>query len=187
VSTKTGPTVALATSAAVPRLHAEDAVLVVALARLGIRGVPVVWDSPAGSRGGPVLIRSVWDYHLRLDEFLAWVARAGAAGAVWNAPAIVRWNAHKIYLRDLERSGIDVVPTLWIEPNASPDLGRELARLEWGELVVKPSVSASAHRTLRFAAGDHDAPAAHAARLARDGIAMVQPYLRSPGPSTERR
>ena len=172
-------TLALATSAAVPTLHADDAVLVEALARRGIRGVPTVWDAPGALNGGAILLRSVWDYHLRSAEFLAWVARVGAVGTVWNDPALVAWNAHKTYLRELEERGVSVVPTLWVERGGVLELEREVAARGWGDVVVKPAVSASAHRTGKFAAGDGRAAQEHLTALARDGMAMVQPYLHS--------
>ncbi len=157
--------------------------LVEALAKRGIRGVAVVWDAGEAMDADAILLRSVWDYHLRSEEFLAWVARAGAAGTVWNDPALVAWNAHKTYLRDLEGRGVAVVPTLWVERGAAVDLGREVAARGWGDVVVKPAVSAGAHRTVCFAASERGAapPQAleHLARLASDGVAMVQPYLHS--------
>ena len=49
-----------------------------------------------------VLVRSVWDYHLRPAEFLLWVdAVEGTGTRLLNPPAVLRWNHHKSYLRDL--------------------------------------------------------------------------------------
>ena len=51
------------------------------------------------------------------DEFLAWVDGLAAAGVpVVNAPAHLRWNLDKRYLRDLEAAGVPTVPTSWVEP-----------------------------------------------------------------------
>ena len=42
-----------------------------------------------------VVIRSCWDYHLRPDAFLAWIARLESLGiATVNSPAVIRWNAN---------------------------------------------------------------------------------------------
>src|SRR5437870_558952 len=58
------------------------------------------WDEPV-----PTVIRSTWDYIHDLEGFLAWAERAARAAKLWNPLAIVRWNAHKSYLADLEQRG----------------------------------------------------------------------------------
>jgi glutathione synthase/RimK-type ligase-like ATP-grasp enzyme len=65
----------------------------------------------------------------------------------------VRWNLDKRYLRDLAARGVPIVPTLWIEPGdgTTPEEAvRRIAEAGWPELVVKPTVSAGAWRTLRL-------------------------------------
>ena len=173
------PTVAMATCSAHPDLYADDRPLVDALEVLGVRSVPVIWGAAPPARVDAWLIRSVWDYHLRAEEFLAWVARASARTPMWNDPALIRWNSHKTYLRDLEGRGVSVVPTIWADAARTPGLAAELEARGWGDVVVKPAVSASAHRTARFAAKDRAAAQAHCDELARRGVAMVQPYLTS--------
>ncbi|MCL4814929.1 MAG: hypothetical protein KJ061_20795, partial [Vicinamibacteraceae bacterium] len=80
-------TVAVATS--LVELPPGDLALLSALRRRGADAAPVVWSSPHVDWRGfdLVLIRSCWDYHLRLHEFLAWVeALEAAAVPVLNAP-----------------------------------------------------------------------------------------------------
>jgi len=172
-------TVALATCSRYPALYADDVPLAQALARLGIYAVPAVWDAPPPHDVDAWIVRSVWDYHLRAAEFLAWVDRTGAMRPFWNDPALIRWNAHKTYLRDLAGRGVAVVPTLWASAAHRVDLAAELGAHGWRDVVVKPAVSASAHRTARFSAHDRAAAQRHCDDLARDGVAMVQPYLAS--------
>src|ERR1043166_1597539 len=98
------PRIALATYAKLPTLNDDDRLLIPALAALGVTAVPAVWDSGQvcwdGFQGG--VIRSCWDYHLRPSEFLEWIARLERGGVtVWNPAALLRWNHHKHYLRDL--------------------------------------------------------------------------------------
>lgn len=112
------------------------------------------------------VVRSCWDYAWRLEEFLAW---AGSVPRLRNAVELLRWNTDKTYLRDLERAGLPVVPTVWSPVSADqlPDAA------EW---VVKPSVSAGSRDTARWS--DAAEALAHAAELVGAGrTAMVQPYL----------
>src|SRR4051794_11558693 len=74
--------IALAAQASLPHLNADDRRLVPAFAARGVHATAVVWDDPAidWSTFDAVVIRSCWDYHLRHDTFLDWVARLERAG-----------------------------------------------------------------------------------------------------------
>jgi hypothetical protein len=125
-----------------------------------------------------VLVRSCWDYHHRLEEFLAWVARLERAEVpVWNPPALLRWNSHKGYLRDLSARGIPIVPTRWLERGAPVDLAQLLRDAEWRDVVVKPAVSASAHGTWRTSVDAASADQRRLDELLRAGDVMVQPLM----------
>src|SRR5436190_22959089 len=79
--------IALATSAKLPTLNDDDRLLIPALAELGLGAVPAVWDSPdvCWEEFQGVLVRSCWDYHHRLEEFLAWVSRLERTTTPWNS------------------------------------------------------------------------------------------------------
>jgi hypothetical protein len=141
------PRIALATYATLPGLNDDDRLLVSALDKQGVAAVPAVWDSPdvTWSDFQGVLVRSCWDYHRRLPEFLEWIARLERDGRVlWNPPALLRWNSHKSYLRDLAARGVAIVPTRWLARGEPCGLAEVLRHEGWGEAVVKPAVSASA-------------------------------------------
>jgi hypothetical protein len=141
-----------------------------ALREAGLAVELVRWDDPAVEWTGfdLAVVRSCWDYAWRLEEFLGW---ADSVPRLRNPVEVLRWNTDKVYLRDLERAGLPVVPTVW-DPVGAGELPD--AR-EW---VVKPSVSAGSRDTARWGA-----PAAvleHVAELTGAGrTAMVQPYLSS--------
>src|SRR2546427_11679472 len=132
--------IALATAAKLPTLNDDDRLLVPALAELGFTAVPAVWDAPdvCWDECHAVLVRSCWDYHHRLEEFLAWVVRLDRAGIpLWNPPAVLRWNSHKGYLRDLAARGGPIVPTRWPGRGRPGDLPMLLAGAGWGGGGVK--------------------------------------------------
>src|SRR6266567_9024893 len=172
--------IALATSATLPTLNDDDRLLIPALAELGLGAVPAVWDSPdvCWEEFQGVLVRSCWDYHHRLEEFLAWVSRLEHAGIpVWNPPAVLRWNSHKGYLRDLAARGVPIVATRWLARGRRVGLPMLLEDAGWPDAVMKPAVSASASGTWRTsseaAAGDQ----ARLGELLRAGDVMVQPFV----------
>jgi glutathione synthase/RimK-type ligase-like ATP-grasp enzyme len=155
-----GPQIALATSLA--DLPPGDAALLEALRRQGARAAPAIWSSSCvdWAQYDLVVIRSCWDYHLRLNEFLAWVAALDAAGVrVLNVPALVRWNARKTYLRELDAIGLPVPETLWLDERDTVDVAAVCRARGWERAVVKPVVSASAYRTARRRTGIARGPA----------------------------
>jgi glutathione synthase/RimK-type ligase-like ATP-grasp enzyme len=174
------PRVALATQAALPQLCADDRLLIPALAAGGVHASAAVWSDPSvdWTTFDAVVIRSCWDYHLRHHDFLAWVARLERAGvALWNPPAVIRWNAEKGYLRELGERGVRIVPTRWIERGSTDTLHDLLHGAGWDAAVVKPAISASAHETWRTS---RDAAARDEARfraLLERGRVLVQPFM----------
>lgn len=148
----------------------DDQLAEAPFAEIGWKVEHVPWRRGEWERYGAVVIRSTWDYHKHPGEFLAVleeIARSGIRLA--NPLELVRWNARKTYLRDLEDRGLPVVPTLW-DPSPDDLLFDELGT---DEIVIKPVVSASAFHTYRLRRGDR-MEAAFA-----DREVLVQPFLRS--------
>src|SRR6267143_1734186 len=172
--------IALATAAKLPTLNDDDRLLIPALAELGFTAVPAVWDAPnvCWDECHAVLVRSCWDYHHRLEEFLAWVTRLERAGVpLWNPPAVLRWNSHKGYLRELAARGVPIVPTRWLARGRRVGLAQLLRDERWSDAVVKPAVSASATDTWRTSAATAGADQGRLEQLLRAGDVMVQPFI----------
>ncbi|MCA8975042.1 MAG: hypothetical protein KDC98_09990, partial [Planctomycetes bacterium] len=140
-----------------------------------------VWDAPGvdWSRYDSVLIRTTWDYQHKLPAFRRWLAEVGRRSRLFNPAAIVTWNTHKHYLRELEREGVALAPTLWLDRGTEVELGALVATLGCNEGFLKPCVGATARETLRFAL-DADGlrrAAAHLDRLLPHEDLMLQPFL----------
>jgi len=174
------PTIALATYAAAPELPPDDQILARALVRRGADARPVRWDAKVDwSAFDTVVVRSCWDYHLRHAEFLGWIDRVETAGVpLHNAASILRWNSDKRYLRDLERAGVGVVHTRWSDAGSgTPTLAAVLAEEGWGDVVIKPAISASATETWRVPAGRAAEWEDRFRAMAARGPAMIQPFI----------
>ena len=174
------PRIALATYAAFPDLPPDDQIFQRALERRGAETVPLLWDARVDwSNFDVVVVRSCWDYHLRHNEFLAWVDRVERGGAVLhNAPSILRWNSDKRYLRDLEQAGIDVVRTRWADTaQEPPSLASVLAEDGWHDVVIKPAISASATDTWHVPAGKSAEWEDRFRAMVRRGAVMIQPFV----------
>jgi hypothetical protein len=167
--------IALATAAEFPDLDDDGPALLAALSSLGIAADAAVWTDARVdySPYDLVVVRSCWDYHERLDEFLAWADRVAATTTLANAAQVLAWNTHKTYLRELGAVGLPVVETTWLDP------GDTFTVPASGEYVVKPAVSAGSRNTNRYVPGDHDDRATRHVRSLLDAglTVMVQPYL----------
>ncbi len=164
--------VALVTGSMFPDLYDDDFPLRDALRERGVTVDAVRWDDPDADWAAYDLavIRSPWDYPERHSEFVAWAHRVPRLA---NPADVVEWNTDKHYLRDLVAAGVPVTPTEFVEP------GESWTPPPTGEWVVKPTVSAAAQSTGRYAMpGQADLAVAHVDRLTAAGrTAMVQPYL----------
>ncbi|ADO74848.1 ATP-grasp domain-containing protein [Stigmatella aurantiaca] len=171
--------IAIVTYPGLPELDAHDALLVPALASLGLKAQPCVWDDPRLDWSLPkvAVVRSVWDSHLRRDAFVDWATRVGQRTRLYNPPEVLRWNTHKAYLRELQAQGIALTPTVWVPPGGSVDVDALMRERGWQAVVLKPVVSADALKTYRFAHAEAARAQAQLALLAAEGEVMVQPYL----------
>ena len=151
---------ALAVSQQPPELPAGEQALLAAFAGLGIAASAEIWSSGVDwSRFQAVVIRSCWDYHLRVDEFREWIHQLEARKIpVINPAELIRWNIDKHYLHELSERGVTIPDTLWLGHGERIDL-RELCHAHgWPSAVVKPLISASAYRTERKSAGVVEGP-----------------------------
>jgi glutathione synthase/RimK-type ligase-like ATP-grasp enzyme len=168
-----------------PEPDPDQDLLLDALRAEGARAELAAWDDERVEWGAfdACVIRSTWDYYHALPSFLAWLERVSSATRLLNPLAIVRWNVHKRYLRDLAARGAPVVPTRWIDRSSSPDALDGAVRELGMPVVVKPAVSAASFGTIRLddASAFDDARAHVASILDRPGVdeVMVQPYQRS--------
>lgn len=159
---------------------AYDHLAIAPLADRGWKVVDVPWTQPHVDWNDfeAVVIRTPWDYHQRLTEFLEVIDTIEKSSArLINSGEVVRWNIDKSYLKDLERAGLPIVPTLWVNDLQWQDIDRALDRFEVDEIVLKPTIGAGARDTFRIKRGQQlsvDVPT-----LYRSRTAMLQPFLPS--------
>lgn len=174
-----GKRIALATYERAPTLAMDEPLLVPALESLGAVAEPAVWsDASVDWRTyDAVVIRSCWDYHRRLGEFLDWLDRLEREGVrVFNPPGLVRWNADKRYLLDLSARGVAVIPTMIVPRGGAADVERTIAAEDWSRFVIKPAVSASGYETHALHAPLDEHARDAVARVTSLGDALLQPF-----------
>lgn len=114
-----------------------------------------------------------WGYHRDHGRWLKACATWREADlAVANPAEVLRWNSDKAYLARLADKGVPIPQTRWTDRVTQDQVDAAFAETGAPVLIVKPTVSAGAFRTLRLTPGEvlSDAP---------EGAAMIQPYLKS--------
>jgi hypothetical protein len=166
---------ALITSVGASDLGADGDLLLPELGRRGIAGTPVGWGADFTPRSfDGAVIRSATDYVDDPRRFLDWCAETSNRMPLANPVDVLAWNSDKRYLRDLERVGVAVVPTLWVEPGAA------LTGIRWERFVVKPVISAGARASATYGRSGLPEARRHVDAITAGGVtAMVQPHLTS--------
>lgn len=169
--------IGLATSREFPDLVGGEQLLYQELRRRGECRI-VFWDDPQESwrECDQIIIRTTWDYFVRVIEFLQWIDKVEAAGIkLHNPPDILRWNSDKLYMRDLSAKGVLIPETTWI---ARGKLTRDVLRKHVNcPCVLKPTVSGGAYSTFRVSPDNIDAVVEKLDGLAEEKGFMLQPFI----------
>src|SRR5258708_4836729 len=171
------PVVGFATDEQHRSLVPDDRIAAAEFERLGAEVVPVVWSETKAddSRCDLLVIRSCWDYHLRPQDFLHWTLEVGKRMPVLNPPALLRWNADKRYLREIEAAGFPIPTTIVLEPGSVTDPAALPRAHGMKTIILKPAISASAYGTFLLT---DNAPAHPGVReLLRDRTMILQEFV----------
>ena len=154
-----------------------------ALSAAGVTAVPTPWvdhiEDASGLEGYPLILPVlVWGYHRDHDRFLRATRTWTEAGLPLANPAsVLGWNSDKSYLGRLAERGVAIPPTIWSEAITADQVEAAFDALGAETLVVKPTVSGGAWKTLRLTRDEMNR--GDALTDPPVGPAMIQPYLSS--------
>lgn len=159
----------------------EDKLLSASLEKHGLTVTRINWDDPdfnwAETRC--VLFRTPWDYFNRYDEFAPWLECAGKITKFINPIEVINWNIDKHYMLDLEKAGINIPQTVFIEPGDTRTLGEITKELKWDEFILKPAISGGAWHTYRMNRNNISEHESIFKELIKDRSLLVQEYQKS--------
>lgn len=146
------------------------------LAQEGLQAVASPWtdhvETAEGLKPYPLVLPLIcWGYHRNHGRWMQACATWAEAGLpIANPAAVLAWNSDKAYLRRLADAGVAIPPTIWTDRAADEQVQAAFDAFGTDTLIVKPTVSGGAWKTLRLSRGEAlvDAP---------EGAAMIQPYL----------
>lgn len=156
----------------------DDDLAIGPLERLGWQVEKVSWRSEKVDWNSfdVVVVRTTWDYQNAPIRFLEVLRSIESSSARLENPlALMEWNLDKRYLCELEADGKSIVPTIWGNGVfTKTEFSGWLSSLGTDEVVIKPTISATAKDTFRAKSFDPDIASVFEGR----GY-MAQPFLRS--------
>ena len=152
--------------------------LVPAFAEAGMELQQIRWREIAdrADEFDAILPLMVWDYFEgNEDAFLSAIAVAEQSTPVFNGFDVLKWNADKAYLDDLENRGAPTIQTVSVDRITQSAVARAFDALETNIVVIKPRIGGGAWRQVLYKQGD---PFPDADALPPEG-ALIQAFLPS--------
>nr|WP_315031667.1 hypothetical protein [uncultured Chryseobacterium sp.] len=160
-------------------INDEDTELRDFLFNKGLNVTSTIWNDKDVDWAGYdfVIIKSPWDYHNHLYEFLNWLDNLEKLGVrILNPAEIIKWNSNKHYLKDIYQKGLPVIPSGYIEKGGHFDAAF-FDHFNADKLVVKPCVSAGAQNTVTISRDNVDERSKEIDELLQEQDYMVQPFV----------
>jgi glutathione synthase/RimK-type ligase-like ATP-grasp enzyme len=169
--------IVMVTTVKMPKPDLDSSLLIDELEKLGIFSQIIPWDSDIDWAKVPmVLLRTPWDYFQRAEEFLNWAEKVDKVTKLLNPFELVKWNAHKSYLLDLEQQGVPIIPTILIRKNEAQNSARIFNSLKFDEMVIKPAISGGAVGALMAKKSDPQL-FTHLNELLKTHDVLIQPFI----------
>ncbi|MFV8357561.1 ATP-grasp domain-containing protein [Flavobacterium sp. XS1P32] len=144
--------IAILTCEKLPDLNPEDQNIITELAKHNIDAKATIWDDKTvnWTDFDYLIFRNTWDYFEKETEFKIWLDQIEKLGIkTLNPIAIIQQNIHKFYLRDLQKLGVTILPTVFIDKTNHLNL-TEVIPSHWKRAVIKPAFSAGSYLTEVF-------------------------------------
>ena len=156
----------------------EDNYVLNAIENKGLKVVRLSWDDKNfdWSSTKYILFRTTWDYFERFSEFSSWLNRVSKQTKLLNSEEIIRWNIDKHYLLDLQRNGINICESYFIEKGETKTLQSLSNQYKLTDFVLKPCVSGSARHTYKINQRNINEHEAIFTKLIRNEAMILQPF-----------
>jgi glutathione synthase/RimK-type ligase-like ATP-grasp enzyme len=163
-----------------PDQEAEHNGLLRFLREKGLDIHPETWTDQDVNWAGYDLavLKAPWDYFDKIELFYQWLAKLDGLGVrLLNPAPLVKWNADKHYLADIEAASLPVTPTAFLERGSTADLSAYFDRWDTDRLIVKPCISGGSKNTFAFDRLQAPAIEARLNALLHEEAFLVQPFI----------
>ncbi|OEK03607.1 hypothetical protein BFP97_19715 [Roseivirga sp. 4D4] len=159
----------------------EDRLVMEALQAKGYRVSRKSWSDPEfdWSNTKAIIFRTTWDYFDRFEEWKSWLAHTSKLTQMINSYELIEWNMDKHYLGDLEKQGINIPPTRYIEIGEETSLAQLTSETGWKDCILKPCISGAARHTYKLNADNLNDHEAILQELIAKEAMMLQPFQKN--------
>ncbi len=126
-----------------------------------------------------VIFRTTWDYFDRFQEWKAWLATTNKLTQMVNPYELIQWNMDKHYLGDLEKKGINIPPTRYIEVGEETSLSQLMDETGWKDCILKPCISGAARHTYKLNPDNFEEHEKNLQELIAKEAMMLQPFQKN--------
>ncbi len=158
-------------------LH-ERKLLQDALEKRGLNVDCTYWDDPEydWSQTKAVVFRTIWDYFKRYEEFSTWMNKIKNKTQLINPISLINWNIDKHYLADLEKKGITIVPTAYVDTGAYRSIDSVCEENGWTDVVIKPAIAGGAFHTYKVQQNERTSFEELFQKLVKERDMLIQPF-----------
>ena len=124
------------------------------------------------------IVKSPWDYFDLINDFYAWLNDMDRRGVkLLNPSSVLKWNADKHYLKDIQEAGLLVTPTVYLSKRNKVDVSIYFSEFNVEKLIVKPAVSGGAKNTFKVTPNNATDISDKLNVLLQEEDFIVQPFL----------
>ena len=163
-------------------LFEEDNLLIRGFEAQGFRASPVVWSDPNidWDQFDIALIRSTWDYLDASEHFLNVLSKIESSSCrLFNPLSVVRWNMDKHYLLDLEKQGVQIIPTFTTSHVEINTLHKLFVENQWETVILKPAIGLAASNTYRISLDQLEDTLTKLGAVQPPSEYLIQPFIES--------
>ncbi|RLJ80925.1 ATP-grasp domain-containing protein [Pedobacter alluvionis] len=161
-------------------VESEDDKLLNFLKEKGLKIEKVIWNDRNinWEDYSLAILKSPWDYFDLIEEFYHWLDHLEAKKVkLLNPIDVVRWNANKQYLQEIEAAGLKITPGFFIQNQESVNLEYFFEKFNTNKLIVKPCVSGGAKNTFKVTADNVNEVNQKLNLLIQNEDFIIQPFL----------
>ncbi len=166
------------TNTYIQNAYLEDNLLKKSLQEEGINAARKSWDDPNfdWSSSQFIIFRSTWDYFDRFEEFSMWLNKVSLQTTLLNSEKIIRWNIDKHYLQDLQKKGVHICESHFIEKGDTVTLRNLSEKHSLETFVLKPCISGAGRHTYKISQKNITEHETIFAELIANEAMIVQPF-----------
>lgn len=171
--------IAILTCEKLPDLNPEDQKIIPALAKHNIDAQPAIWSDKTinWTDFDYLIFRNTWDYFEKETEFKIWLDQIEKLGIkTLNPIEIIKQNIHKFYLHEMEKQGVTILPTIFIDKTDYLNVA-QLIPPHWKKAVIKPAFSAGSYLTEVFEKAESQEISAKYKSIAAEKELLLQEFM----------